>query len=520
MSDAGWKPRANPWLIAIVVTLAAFIEVLDTTIVNVSLPHIAGSLSCSYDDATWVLTSYLVANGIVLPISGWLSDVFGRKRYFMLCITMFTLCSLLCGTSQSLPELVIFRLLQGFFGGGLQPCQQAIMLDTFPLSKRAQAMSVVSVAAIAAPVLGPTLGGLITDNISWRWAFFINVPVGIAGVLAVAALVEDPPWVQARRSKGIDYIGIGLIALGLGAMQLTLDRGQEADWFSSPLIRMTALLALVGCTGAVLWLLTTKKPVVNLFVLADRSFSLSSGMLLVMTILLMSSSVMFPQFAQSVLGYTATQAGMVLSPAALAMVVMIPLVARLMGIMPTRAIIGLGFGIMGAAMWHASYLVPDVTYLHLVLMRFYQITGLAMLFVPISTFAFSTMPRSHSTDATALYAMFRNIAGSIGISLSTTMVAQHSNTRQAYLAAPLNNSNPVFRAMLARYESALRSAGHLAAEAHNMAMGQIYRELQRQAEIAAFADAFRAATILAFAVVPFVLLYPRGRLHRGGSGGH
>jgi DHA2 family multidrug resistance protein len=240
---SGWKPKANPWLIAVVVTVAAFMEVLDTTIVNVSLPHIAGSLSSSYDDATWALTSYLVANGIVLTISGWLSDLLGRKRYFMICIGMFTVCSFLCGTSQSLPELIVFRLAQGFFGGGLQPNQQSIILDTFEPSQRGKAMSVVAVATIVAPILGPTLGGYITDNFSWRWIFFINIPVGALGLFGVATLVEDPPWLKNKRARGIDYIGISLITLGLGCLQVALDRGEDEDWLGSPFIRVMFLLA-------------------------------------------------------------------------------------------------------------------------------------------------------------------------------------------------------------------------------------------------------------------------------------
>lgn len=520
-AETAWKPRANPWAIAMVVTVAAFMEVLDTTIVNVSLPHIAGSLSASYDDATWALTSYLVANGIVLPISGWLSDVFGRKRYFLLCILMFTVCSLLCGTSQSLPELVIFRLLQGFFGGGLQPCQQAILLDTFPMSKRAQAMAVVSIATIVAPILGPTLGGWITDNISWRWVFFLNVPVGIAGIIGVAALVEDPPWVRERRSHGIDYIGIGLITLGLGALQITLDRGEEADWFSSPFIRVTALLAVMGCVGGVLWLLSTRRPVVNLFVLADRNFSLSALMISVMGLLLTSSSVVLPQFAQGVIGYTATQAGLILSPGGFVIIAMIPLVTRIMGLLETRLLVAFGFTIIGLAMWHAGHLVPQVSFVHLAFMRALQVLGLAFLFVPISTIAYSTLPREHAGDATALYSMFRNIAGSFGISLGTALISEREAARQTHLAAQLSDLNPAYQDMLARYTAKLQSMGHLAVEAKSMAVAQILRQLSLQASVLAYADVFRVSAFIAFAIVPFTIFYSRGKITRGGPpGGH
>jgi DHA2 family multidrug resistance protein len=267
-----WKPAYNPWLIAVVVTLAAFMEILDTTIVNVALPHIAGSLSASNDEATWSLTSYLVANGIVLTISGWLSDLFGRKRYFIICIVMFTVCSFLCGTAQSLAQIIIFRLMQGFFGGGLQPNQQSIILDTFPPARRAAAFGVTAIATIVAPVLGPTLGGYITDQASWRWIFFLNVPVGAIATFFVSVLVEDPPWEKNRRSRGIDYIGLALITLGLGCLQIMMDRGEDADWFQSDFIRLMALLAFLGISGAIGWLLIAK-PIVDLSVFKDRNFS-------------------------------------------------------------------------------------------------------------------------------------------------------------------------------------------------------------------------------------------------------
>jgi DHA2 family multidrug resistance protein len=294
---AAWKPRANPWLIAVVVTIAAFMEILDTTIVNVALPHIAGSLSISSDDATWALTSYLVANGIVLTISGWLGSVFGRKRYFLICIAMFTVCSLLCGLAQSLPQLIVFRLLQGFFGGGLQPNQQAIVLDSFEPEKRGAAFAITAIATIVAPVLGPVLGGYITDHASWRWIFFINIPVGIIACFAVGALVEDPPWAVKQR-RSVDYVGLSLITLGLGCMQVMMDRGEDEGWFGSPLIVRLTILSGLGIAGAIIWLLSVKKPVVDLRVFKDRNFAISSILIIGMSVILYGSSVLMPQFAQ------------------------------------------------------------------------------------------------------------------------------------------------------------------------------------------------------------------------------
>ncbi len=436
-----WKPKHNPWLIAVVVTLAAFMEVLDTTIVNVSLPHIAGSLSSSYDDATWALTSYLVANGIVLTVSGWLSNVLGRKRYFLICVAMFTVCSFLCGIAESLPQLIIFRLLQGFFGGGLQPSQQSIILDTFPPEKRGTAFSITAVATIVAPVVGPTLGGYVTDNASWRWIFFLNVPVGIVAVFAIMALVEDPPW-AAKQSRHIDIIGLSLITIGLGCLQVMMDRGEDEDWFSSPFIQVMALLAFLGIVGAIFWLLSTKQPVVNLFVLGDRNFAVGSLMIGCMALILYSSAIIIPQFAQQVNGYNATLAGLVLSPGGFVVILLIPIVSQLLKVVQTRFIIGLGFFTMGCALVFSGRIVPGIDFRTLVEMRAAQTAGLAMLFVPISTITYATLPKELNGDAAALYTMFRNVFGSIGISLATALVTTRTQVHQAYLSSAHDAAEP------------------------------------------------------------------------------
>jgi DHA2 family multidrug resistance protein len=502
-----WKPKANPWLIAVVVTVAAFMEVLDTTIVNVSLPHIAGSLSSSYDDATWALTSYLVANGIVLTISGWLSDVFGRKRYFVICIGMFTVFSFLCGTSQSLPELIIFRLLQGFFGGGLQPNQQSIILDTFEPSQRGKAMGVVAIATIVAPVLGPTLGGYITDNISWRWIFFINIPVGIAAVFGVIALVEDPPWLKNKRARGIDYIGISLITLGLGALQIALDRGEDADWLSSPFIRVMFLLAFLGIAGAVGWLLTAKSPVVNLHVLGDRNFAVGVTMIACMAFILYSSAVVIPQFAQQVIGYTATLAGLILSPGGLVIIFLIPFVTRILPYVPTRYLIGLGFTLMGFALMYSANLTPNLSFEHMATIRASQTAGLAFMFVPISTIAYSSLPRELNGDAAALYTMFRNVFGSIGISTATALVTSRTQTREAYLSRWLTPLNQPYNALVQQYEAALRAMGRPASSTHDAAVGLIYQQLHTQGSVLAYTDIFHICAVAAFIIVPMTFLF-------------
>ncbi len=516
MSDTtGWKPKGNPWLIAVVVTVAAFMEVLDTTIVNVSLPHIAGSLSSSYDDATWALTSYLVANGIVLTISGWLSDVLGRKRYFMICIGMFTVCSFLCGTSTSLPQLIIFRLAQGFFGGGLQPNQQSIILDTFDASQRGKALGVVAVATIVAPIIGPTLGGYITDNYSWRWIFFINVPIGIAGLFGVAALVEDPPWVRNKRSRGIDYIGIALITMGLGCLQVALDRGEDEDWLASPFIRVMFLLAFLGIVGAIGWLLTARKPVVNLHVMGDRNFALGTLCIAAMAFILYSSAVVIPQFAQQVVGYTATLAGLILSPGGVVIIVLIPIITRVLPLFPTKWLITTGFSVMGCALLYSSILTPDMTFLHLAKIRASQTLGLAFMFVPISVIAYSTLPRELNGDAAALYTMFRNVSGSIGISVATALITTRTQVREAYLSRWLTPLNQPYNTLLQQDQAALLSMGHAASTTRSTAQGLIYQTFHQQASVLAYSDVFRLCAVAAFCVVPFTLLLSKFKPGKG-----
>ena len=516
MSDTtAWKPKSNPWLIAVVVTVAAFMEVLDTTIVNVSLPHIAGSLSSSYDDATWALTSYLVANGIVLTISGWLSDLLGRKRYFMICIGMFTVCSFLCGTSTSLPELIIFRLAQGFFGGGLQPNQQSIILDTFEPSQRGKALGVVAIATIVAPIIGPTLGGYITDNFSWRWIFFINIPVGALGLFGVATLVEDPPWIKNKRSRGIDYIGIALITLGLGCLQVALDRGEDEDWLNSPFIRVMFLLAFLGITGAIGWLLTAKRPVVNLHVMGDRNFALGVLFIACMAFILYSSAVIIPQFAQQVIGYTATLAGLILSPGGVVIILLIPIVTRILPLIPTKWLITTGFTVMGCALIYSSILVPNMTFEHMALIRASQTMGLAFMFVPISVVAYSTLPRELNGDAAALYTMFRNVSGSIGISLATALITSRTQVREAYLSRWLTPLNQPYNALVQQDQAALLSMGHAAATTRDTAVGLIYQTLRTQASVLAYSDVFRYCAIAAFCVVPFTFLLSNYRPAKG-----
>ncbi len=509
-----WKPKYNPWLIAVVVTLAAFMEVLDTTIVNVSLPHIAGSLSSSYDDATWALTSYLVANGIVLTISGWLSDTFGRKRYFLTCIFMFIVFSFLCGIATNLGELVVFRLLQGFFGGGLQPSQQSIILDTFPPAQRGKAFGLTALATIVAPVIGPTLGGYLTDTYSWRWVFFINIPVGLATVAAVFAVLEDPPW-AGKKNRKIDVIGLSLITLGLGCLQVVLDRGEDDDWFGSPFIRVLALLATLGILGAIGWLLVAKKPVVNLYVFGDRNFALGAVMIAAVGLLLYSSAILIPQLAQQVLGYTATLAGLVLSPGGLVIIVLIPFVGMLMSRVAVRYVIAFGFALMGCAMLYSSHLVPGIDFITLVKMRAFQTAALAFLFVPISTVAYATLPRAMNNDAAALFSMSRNVCGSIGISLATALVTQRTQIQMAQMSRNMTPLNQGFVMARQQYEAGLLAMGRVASTLESTATGRIYQQYRTQSSVLAYADIFTYCAIGAFAVVPLAFLLSKTK--KGGG---
>ncbi|HET6239803.1 MAG TPA: DHA2 family efflux MFS transporter permease subunit [Acetobacteraceae bacterium] len=508
--DAAWRPRASPWLITGAATLAPFMEILDSTIINVSVPHIAGSLSASYDDATWTLTSYLVANGVVMPVAGWIGRVVGRKRYFLISIAMFTLCSFLCGMATSLPQLVFFRLLQGLFGGGMQPCQQAIVLDTFEPSQRSRGFSVVAFAVILAPIAGPVLGGWITDTFSWRWVFLINVPIGLLAFLAVAELVEDPPWVRRDRARlaDIDAIGLGLIALGLGALQIMLDRGEDAGWFGAPSIRLFALLAVMGLVGAVAWLLLTDKPIVNLRALADRNFAVGVTMIALISALLYSSNLLIPSLAQNWLGYTALLAGLLLSPGAVVMVVLIPLVGKyVLPNVQTRLLIAFGFVMLGLASWFAHNLTPDIDFTTLALFRAVQMVGLAFLFVPNSTLAYSTLPRSLNTDAAALYSMFRNIVGSVGIALATAMANQQLQTHRAHLVDHMGALDQQYQALLARTAHAFVDLGQTAAAANTSALGLINAMLNKQAAVLAYMDVFELCAVIAFLAVPLAFLF-------------
>jgi MFS transporter, DHA2 family, multidrug resistance protein len=508
----------NPWVIAVTVTLATFMEVLDTSIANVALPHISGNLSAGVDESTWVLTSYLVSNAIVLPLSGWLSGILGRKRFYMSCVALFTVSSFLCGLAPSLGVLVFFRILQGAGGGGLQPSEQAILNDTFPLAKRGMAFAVYGLAVVVAPTIGPWLGGYITDSFSWRWIFYINVPVGIISLLLTSLLVSDPPYMKresVKRGFRIDYIGIGLISLGLGSMQIILDKGERDDWFSSNFIWTFAVLMFVGVIGGILWELREKNPVVDLRMLKNRNFAVATTAMFFLGFVLYSSTVLIPQFLQQLLGYTAALAGAALSPGGAVIMCMMPVVGILVSRVDTRILITFGCLISASALFVMAGWNLQLDYGHAVRTRMLQSFGLAFLFIPINVSAFAYVPREKTNMGTGIINLARNIGASVGIATVTTLLQRRTQSHQSRLMEKVNDYSAAYHNSLNGTQAKLVSAGssvsHAAAQAH----GMIYTTVQRQAAMLAFLDNFKLLGIVFFAVIPVLLLMKKPKAPAG-----
>jgi DHA2 family multidrug resistance protein len=515
-----WKPKFNPWLIAVVVALAAFMEILDTSIANVALPHIAGNLGASNDESTWVLTSYLVSNAIVLPISGWLAVTFGRKRFFLLCIFMFTVTSLLCGIAPSLGALIFFRVLQGAGGGGLQPMAQAILADTFPPQKRGMAFAAYGVTAVMAPTIGPTLGGWITDNYSWRWIFYINLPIGILTLFLVLRMVEDPPYLTRNKSAGvsIDYIGVALLALGIGALQILLDKGQEDDWFASHFIVTLMAISAISLVSLVLWELHSKTPVIDVRMFKTFNFALASLMMFVLGIVFFSSLVLMPQFLQTLMGYTAESAGLVLSGAAVITLVSMPVVGQLTTKIPTKYIMAFGWLALAFGMyystWHLDLLISfrSASWLRMV-----QQAGLGFLFVPITLSAYIGTAPEKSNSVSGLVNFMRNIGSSVGTSMVTTILARRAQFHQNMLSYHATNYDPAFRNQLKGLSQQFVHAGASVPDAQARAYGFIYQSLQAQSQTLAYIDTFM---VLAVAAGIMFLLAFVVRKNDPSAGGH
>jgi len=496
MSDSTrepWRPAHNPWLIAVVVSLAAFMEVLDTSIANVALPHIAGDLGASNNESTWVLTTYLVANAIVLPISGWLVELFGRKRFFMICIAFFTLSSVFCGVAPSLGLLLVARVLQGTGGGGLQPMAQAILADSFPLERRGLAFSVYGVTAVCAPALGPTLGGWITDNYSWRWIFWINLPVGVLALALVLKLVQDPPYLAARARGGlrVDYIGFALLTLGVSALQIMLDKGQEDDWFSSHFITTLAVIAGVCLPALVLYEWFRRDPLVDVRLFTNRNFATANLMMFVVGANSFATTVLVPQFLQTLMGYTAQTAGMVLSVGALVLLVEMPIVGRLVTVFQTRYLVAFGWVLLAGTMYVSTQQLDlAVSFQSVTWLRVLQFLPIPLIYIPTTTAAYIGLPAEKNNSIAGLVNFMRNIGSSVGTSIVTTVIARQSQFHQVHLVSRLATDNSSFQAQLSDMAHRLAAAGLGTWEAQQQAYARFYELVQGQAQTLAYIDTF------------------------------
>jgi DHA2 family multidrug resistance protein len=530
---AVWKPKRNPWLIAITVTLATFMEVLDTSIANVALPHIAGGLGASQDEATWVLTSYLVANAVILPASAYFTTFVGRKRFYMTCVVLFGISSALCGLAPSLGALIFFRVLQGAGGGGLAPSEQAILADTFPPEKRGQAFALYGLAVVFAPAIGPTLGGYITDNFDWRWIFFINVPVALLSLFLTHRIVEDPPHivkevkrVQAQGLK-LDFLGFGLLAIGFGSLEFVLDKGQEDDWFGSRLITTFIVLCIGSLVTLIAWELLQirrrKRPILDLTLFRQRNFAVSFVLMFVLGVVLFGTTVMIPQFVQTLLGYTAEQAGLVISPGGVMVMLMMPIVGFLVGRVDPRWMIVYGFTITALALFTMLTLNLGVSYSYIAWLRVFQAAGLAFLFIPINTLAYTGIPMGKNNDVSGLTNLARNIGGSVGTAFVVTTLARRQQFHQERLGSQFSLTSGYLQSQLdvmGRY--LVQHAGKAAnlAQGRAMAQGNLYSQLVRQSTMLAYLDVIKVLAVAMVLLIPLVFFMKRPPKAKGAPMGH
>src|SRR5882672_3580822 len=514
-----WQPKFNPWLIAVVVALAAFMEVLDTSIANVALPYMAGNLGASNDQSTWVLTSYLVSNAIVLPISGWIAVRFGRKRFFMSCLAVFTVSSLLCGVAPSLGLLLLFRVLQGAGGGGLQPMAQAILADTFPPEQRGLAFALYGITAIMAPTIGPTLGGWITFNYSWRWIFFINLPVGIITWFLVRRFVEDPPYLARIKAAGVklDYIGIALLTLGIGALQVLLDKGQEDDWFGSRFITTLVVVSAVSLVALVIWEWFQKAPIIDVRMFKNFNFASSSLMMFTLGILLFSSLVLMPQFLQTLLGYTSELAGLALSAGGVVLLIEMPIMGQLTTKFQARYLIAFGWLALSIAMFYSTKRIDlQISFSAAVWLRITQVIGLGFLFVPITLAAYVGIAPEKNNAVAGIINFMRNMGSSVGTSLVTTLIARRSQFHQQILIDHAGPGNPNFQSTVKGLSQRLSHAGLGSHEAQMGAYARIYRSIQNQAASLAYIDTFMVLAV--GAAIMFCLTFVLKKNDPGGGG--
>ena len=527
-----WKPKHNPWLIALTVTLATFMEVLDTSIANVALPHIAGGLGASQDEATWVITSYLVANAIILPASAYMTTFIGRKRFYMICVVIFGISSMMCGLALSLPMLILFRLIQGAGGGGLGPSEQAILADTFEPKQRGQAFALYGLAVVAAPAIGPTLGGWITDNYDWRWIFFINVPVAILSLFLTSRMVEDPPHITAeveeskKRGLNLDYVGFGLLALGFGSLEFILDKGQEDDWFGSHLILAFTILCVFCLVSLILWelrqLRVGKRPILNLTLFKRRSFAAAFLFLFVLGFSLYGTTVLIPQFAQTLLGYTAELAGLALSPGGFSIMLMMPVVGILIGKVDVRLMMTFGFGLLTVSLiLMYTHLSLQSSFKEVMWLRVCQAVSLAFLFIPINTSAYNGVPREQNNDVSGLSNLARNIGGSVGTAFVATMLSRRSQAHQNYMVGHLTPGDSAFQnrisALAGTLQGSIGPGGGSHVDAMAAAQSNIYNALHVQSQMLAYLDIIAVLAIFCAAMVPLVWVVGRPAKPPGGE---
>ena len=524
--EAPWRPRINPWIVAMTVTLATFMEVLDSSIANVALPHIAGGLGATQDEATWVLTAYLVANAIILPAGAYMTTFIGRKKFYMICVALFGISSALCGFAPSLSLLVFFRVLQGIGGGGLAPSEQAILADTFPPEKRGQAFAMYGLAVVCAPAIGPTLGGYITDNFNWRWIFFLNIPICLLSLYLTNRIVEDPPYVKkqvALSQKGgikLDFVGFALLGLTFGSLEFVLDKGQEDDWFSSPFITFFLVLMVIAFVSMIWWELKQlregHRPIVNLTLFKSRTFAISFMLMFVLGFSLYGTTILLPQFVQTLLGYTAELAGKVLSPAGFMMMAMMPVVGFLSSKVDPRKLIAFGFILLTSSLIWMGHLNLNLSYGQLVFMRMFQASGLAFLFIPINTIAYIGVKQAQNNDVSGLTNLARNIGGSCGTAFLATMLTRRTAAHESNMVRNLTPGNPAFNQ---RVDSLKHLFGKGNAGVHG-AQGFIYNMLHRQAAALAYVDIIQYMTIFCACMIPLLIFIPRPPKHTSAGAGH
>jgi MFS transporter, DHA2 family, multidrug resistance protein len=519
-TPAVWKPSHNPWAVALVVTMATFMEVLDTSIANVALPHIAGSLSASTDESAWILSSYLVANAVILPISAWLATRFGRKRFYMTCVVLFGVSSLACGFATSLGMLVFFRVIQGLGGGGLAPSEQAILVDTVPAPKRGMAFAIYGMAVVLAPAIGPTLGGYITDNFSWRWIFLINVPVAVVSLILTSRMVEDPPHLAVMRARlgRVDFTGLLLIAVGVGAGQVVLDRGQREDWFASNYILAFQIISSLCIVTAIWWELRHKDPIIDIRLFKNRNFTISCILMFMLGAALFGSTVLLPQLVQSLMGYTAEQAGFVLSPGAIVIILLLPFVGRIVGKVDARYMIAGAFLIAGIGLYRMTNVSSEMDFRTIMMLRVYQMVGVAFLFVPIQTMTYVGIPMEKNNNVSGMINLARNMGGSIGIAFLETMLERRAEFHQNRLSAHMGQGDAAFRSSVDAMTKLFTSSGYDMATATQMAYAKLYGLMQAQASWLAYIDTIWIYAIACIAVAPLAFLMKRPKRSEGGPG--